>query len=89
MPKDEEGDEYTEEEHEEDIYEENKTEELEDDDEIAEWEGGFMEGYEEGRRTAVCATCNRILMEEFVEKEIKGKKYRFCNEGCAERFKKQ
>ncbi len=88
MPKDEDGEELTEEEHEEDIYDEEERDELEESDEISPDEEGFMKGYSEGRKMSVCPKCGRILSETFVEKELKGEIYRFCSETCSESFKK-
>ncbi|MBI2574458.1 hypothetical protein HYV82_01080 [Candidatus Woesearchaeota archaeon] len=83
------GEEFTGEEHEEDIYEEEEREKLEEEeDEITPGEEGFMKGYEEGSKMSRCAKCGKAIVEDFVEKEIKGEVYRFCSNHCAESYKK-
>ncbi|MBI2133180.1 hypothetical protein HYU11_00700 [Candidatus Woesearchaeota archaeon] len=85
--KDEE-EEYTEENHEEDIYDEEERNKLEEEeDEITPEDEGFMKGYEEGKKMAECAKCGQVLLENFVEREIKGQTYRFCSNKCAESIK--
>ena len=72
-----------------DIYEEKERDELEDEDEITPTEDAFMEGYEEEEKVAGCAKCKKPLleMEKAVEREYKGKHYRFCSEKCAKTYK--
>jgi hypothetical protein len=72
----------------EDIYTAEGREVAEDDDTITNSDEGFMEGYDSGEKTARCAKCNKILEDDFHEKEIEGEDYRFCSESCAETFKK-
>ncbi len=72
----------------EDVYEKEGREELEEDEEISPEEEGFMQGYEEGEKLAECAKCGKILVEDFVEKEMNGEIYRFCSDKCAESFRK-
>ena len=80
--------EYTEEEHEEDIYEEKEREKLEEEeDEITPGEEGFMKGYDEGKKMSSCSKCGKVLVDDFVEKEIDDEIYRFCSNRCAEAFK--
>lgn len=74
---------------EDDIYEEKERDELEEDDEITPTEEAFMEGYEEEENVAECAKCKKPLLEmkSTVEREYKGKHYRFCSEKCAKGYK--
>lgn len=74
---------------EEDIYEEDKRDELEEEDEISPTEEAFMEGYEEEDKVAKCAKCGKPLLEvkTTVEREFKGQHYRFCSEKCADNYK--
>ena len=76
-------------EEEEDLYEEEKRDELEEEDEISPTEEAFMEGYEEEEKVAECAKCGKALLEmkDAVEREFKGKHYRFCSEKCAKGYK--
>lgn len=73
----------------EDVYDEEGREELEDEDEISPDEEGFMKGYEEDGKMAMCANCRKMFIEDFIEKEIDGEIYRFCSEKCTEKFKKK
>ena len=72
-----------------DIYTEEGLEDLEEDDEIAPWEEGFMEGATGGGQGAKCRKCGMILIEDFIEKQIGRKIYRFCSEKCAETYKRE
>ncbi len=76
-------------EEEDDIYEEKGRDELEEEDEITPTEEAFMEGYEEEEKVAECAKCKKPLLEmkSTIERELKGKHYRFCSEKCAKGFK--
>jgi len=75
---------------EEEVYSETGREKLVDDDEIAPWEEGFMEGAEERGELAKCAYCGKVLGEEnIVEKRVKGEIYLFCSENHAEKGKKK
>lgn len=71
------------------IYEENERDELEEEDEITPTEEAFMEGYEEEEKVAECAKCGKTLLEveKVVEREFKGKHYRFCSEKCGRSYK--
>ncbi len=72
---------------EEDIYSEEGREELiEDEDEITEVDEGFMKGYEEGAKMAVCSYCHKVLREDIVEEDFDDETYRFCSEECASKF---
>lgn len=74
---------------EDDIYEEKERDELEEEDEITPIEDAFMEGYEEEEKVAECSNCKKPLLEMkgTVEREYKGKHYRFCSEKCAKTYK--
>ena len=70
-----------------DIYEKDQAEEMTEEDEIEPEEEGFMKGYSEGKKSAKCSKCNKILEQDIVEKDVEGEIYRFCSEKCAEDFK--
>ncbi|MBI2550509.1 hypothetical protein HYV83_05020 [Candidatus Woesearchaeota archaeon] len=74
---------------EDDIYEEKERDEMEEEDEISPTEEAFMEGYEEEDKVAECSKCKKPLLEmkSAVEREYKGKHYRFCSEKCAKGYK--
>ncbi|MBI2144911.1 hypothetical protein HYU18_01170 [Candidatus Woesearchaeota archaeon] len=76
-------------EEEEDIYEEEEREKEEEDDQISPTEDAFMEGYEEEETVAECSNCKKSLLEmkKTLEREFKGKHYRFCSEKCARSYK--
>ncbi len=71
------------------IYVEKERDELEEEDEITPTEEAFMEGYEEEEKVAECAKCKKPLLEMkgTIERELKGKHYRFCSEKCAKGYK--
>ena len=69
-----------------DIYTEEGLEELEEGDEIAPWEEGFMEGAKGGGQGAKCRKCGKILIDKFVERQIGSQIYRFCSEKCSENY---
>jgi len=72
-----------------DIYTEEGIEEELEEDEISEKEAGLMEGYEE-IKDIKCNNCGKLIdVENFVEREIKGKLYLFCSEKCAEKFEQK
>ncbi len=52
-------------------------------------EAGFVEGYQEGEKKAICAECKTELYEETIEREINGELYEFCSENHAELFAKR
>ncbi|MBI3051512.1 hypothetical protein HYY74_03565 [Candidatus Woesearchaeota archaeon] len=80
--------EFTGEEHEEDIYDEDARETLEEEeDEITPGEEGFMKGYEEGSKMARCPKCGKSILRDFVEREFGGEVYRFCSESCLAAYK--
>jgi len=59
---------------------------MEEKDEITDVDEGFMKGYEEGEKMAICQNCKKVLGEEVVEREFEGETYRFCSEQCADKF---
>ncbi|MDD5331676.1 MAG: hypothetical protein PHE43_02545 [Candidatus Nanoarchaeia archaeon] len=69
------------------IYSEDDREELVEEDELEDFEDGFMQGYNEGERAAKCALCKLVLGRGHIEEEINGKVYRFCSEEHAEIFR--
>lgn len=71
----------------EDIYSDEGREELmEEEDEITDVDEGFMQGYEQGEKAAVCANCGKLLEEDFVEQEIGEEMCRFCSNDCASEY---
>lgn len=72
------------------IYSEEGREELiEEEDEITDLDEGFMKGYDEGEKAAVCANCGHALGDKFVEEEFNGEVYRFCSDECASEFEER
>ncbi len=76
---------------EENIYKDSGREVMADEDEITDVEEGFMKGYEEDEKSALCQNCKKVLEDEesIVEIDYKGDTYRFCSEDCAEKFTKK
>ena len=66
-------------------------EEQVEEDEIEPWEAGFAEGASDEGQLAKDALTGEPLMgiDDVVELEIEGKKYRFINEENAEKFKEK
>lgn len=73
----------------EEVYDEEGREKLLENDEISPAEEGFMEGAEGGGKGAKCRKCGKILLQDFVEKEIDGEIYRFCSNKCANSYEKK
>ena len=75
----------------EDVYSEEGRELLEEDEEIIIEEEGFMEGAEGGGQLSKDALTGEPLMgiDDVVEIEIDGKKYRFVNEENAQKFRRR
>lgn len=69
-----------------DVYTEAGREVAEDSDEITDVEEGFMEGYEEGEDAALCANCQKVLEEDFLEEERDGETLKFCSEKCVSEY---
>jgi len=81
---------------EEEVYSEEGREKLVEDDEIEDWEQGFMEGAEGRGEQASCAYCGKLLGEDeknIVEREFNGEIKWFCSaehaQKYAERLEKQ
>ena len=71
----------------EDIYSNTGREELiDEEDEITDVDEGFMKGYEEGEKMAVCSNCGKLLDDDVVEQEFDDETYRFCSSDCATHF---
>lgn len=70
--------------------EEGRELELEDD-EIENWEEGFMEGAEGKGHKGVCEACGKILLNDKTtfEGEFDGKIRWFCSEKCIKDYKKK
>jgi len=69
------------------IYTEKGREEMEEDeDSLDNLDSGFMQGYNEGSRLAICSLCKKPLSDDFVEEEIDTELYRFCSDEHAEKF---
>lgn len=73
----------------EDIYTEEGREVAEEEGEITEVEEGFMEGYDEDDEAVKCTKCGKVLQEDYVEEEIKGKTLKFCSVKCANNYRKK
>lgn len=71
------------------VYNTHALEELEEDDEIAPWEEGFMEGAHSEGEGAKCRNCGKVLIEEAIEREFNDEIHRFCSERCAEKFEEK
>ncbi|MAF99423.1 MAG: hypothetical protein CMH61_02315 [Nanoarchaeota archaeon] len=76
---------------EEDVYTAEGREQLEEDDEISNVEQGFMEGASGAGQLGVDALTGEPLMdiEDVVETQIDGKKYRFVNQENARKFREK
>lgn len=72
-----------------DIYEDEGSEKLEEEDIIDPDEEGFMKGAAGDGEDAKCRECGDILVEDHIEKEIDGEIMRFCSEGCLEKYEKR
>jgi hypothetical protein len=74
---------------EEDIYDEDSREKQEDQDEISPTEEAFMEGYDDEESVVECTRCKKSLLKikSTVERQFKGRHFRFCSEKCANDFK--
>ena len=56
---------------------------------IDDWEEGFEKGFVDDTESE-CSYCHQILIEEgIVEMEVKGQILKFCNNECAEEYKKK
>lgn len=73
----------------EEVYTEEGREKLKEDDEIEDWEEGFMEGAEGRGKQHCCSECGKLLGEDeenIIEREIDGKVKWFCSEEHAEKY---
>lgn len=69
------------------IYTEEGREKLEEDeDTLTNLDSGFMQGYNEGSRLAICSFCKKPLQDDFVEEKIENELYRFCSDEHAELY---
>ncbi|MEK6932924.1 MAG: hypothetical protein AABW56_03980 [Nanoarchaeota archaeon] len=73
----------------EDIYSEDYSEKLEEDDSIDEAEEAFMQGYNEEKFITECVKYGKILGNMFIEEKSGKKTYRFCSQNCANEFLSQ
>ncbi len=76
-------------EREEDPYTEEGREVALDDDSLTDVDEAFMKGYDGDNFMAKCATCGKILEEDFIEEEFDDTTYCFCSEECANKFEKK
>ena len=60
-----------------------------EDDSLTDSDEGFMAGYEQGEDSTKCATCKKILEDDFIEEEFEEETLRFCSENCAEKYEKK
>jgi hypothetical protein len=70
-----------------DVYSEEGREELVEEDEVASWEEGFVEG-EANPEIAHCAQCGKVLGQEeskIIEQESDHMMYVFCSAVCADK----
>jgi hypothetical protein len=77
---------------EETVYSEEGREKLAEDDEMAPFEEGFMEGAEGRGKKNSCAECGKQIAEDdenIVEREIEGEVKWFCSEEHAENYAKK
>jgi len=71
----------------EEVYKEAGREKLKEDDELDDWEEGFMEGAEGRGEQNSCAECGKLLGEENVfEREFDGEIKWFCSEEHAQNY---
>ncbi|MBW2967730.1 hypothetical protein KY362_04535 [Candidatus Woesearchaeota archaeon] len=91
MEKDEKREEMEEGEMDEDVYDDVGRDKLMEDDEIDDWEEGFMEGAEDDGEQGKCANCGAALMdaENTYETKLDGKTYWFCSSHCLEKYKEK
>ena len=78
---------------EEDLYTDAGREVMREGGGLTDLEEGFMQGYKEGEKMAVCANCGIVLREDVVEEEFEEKngmhRYRFCSSECATKFEEK
>jgi hypothetical protein len=73
------------------IYSDEGREEMLDNDEIDDFEEGFMKGAEMDGQSAKCRKCGRILIKrkDMVEREVEDKVLWFCSEECADKYENE
>jgi hypothetical protein len=72
------------------VYDAEGREKLREDEEIEDWEEGFMEGAEDDGEQGKCANCGGALLDEdLIETEINNKVMWFCSEDCLEEYKRK
>lgn len=73
-----------------DVYTRVSRDALVEEDELAPWEEGFMEGAEKGGQRAKCASCGQILSRgSTVERKIAGKLLWFCSLVCIKKYQRK
>ncbi len=72
---------------EENVYSDSARKELVDSGGISAREEGFMEGYNEEKAEEECDTCENIITEKKIVKEIDGERHTFCSQKCADEYK--
>jgi len=73
----------------EEVYKEAGREKLKEDDELEDWEEGFMEGAEGRGEQNCCAYCGKLLgedREKVIEREFDGEIKWFCCEEHAQKY---
>lgn len=71
-----------------DIYTEEGREDLLEDDEIAAWEQGYVEGLK-AKETLFCRNCRKIIVDRPIEKEYEHQLYWFCSDACVVSFEER
>lgn len=71
-------------------YDDEGLESLRDDDEIEDWEEGFMRGARGAGHMATCAHCDKVLQSKSktIERAIHGELMSFCSPACASKGSK-
>ncbi|MBI1971145.1 hypothetical protein HYS47_05325 [Candidatus Woesearchaeota archaeon] len=73
-----------------DVYSSAGRKVLRDDDEVDDWEEGFMDGAEAGGGKAKCMKCGTIIeMSSCVEQDIDGELKWFCSDKCLKKYEKE
>ena len=70
------------------IYDKEGIQERREEDQLSDWEAGFMEGASEGGEGSKCRRCGKIFSDDdtVLEREIKGKRCLFCSDKCVEEY---
>lgn len=73
-----------------DVYSKVGRDALREDDEVDDWEEGFMDGAEGGGQRAKCMKCGaEIEVNTCVEKELDGELKWFCSAKCLAKYEKE